>query len=68
MAKFYVRVREVHTTLYEVIDIDTPQEAIEAVQVRGSNATFIDDSLEYSHELPTDTWTVEDENGKQVIG
>ncbi len=54
--KFIVYVREVHVQAMEV-RADTPEEAKKLVEAGEGDA--LDDCLEYSHTLDSDTWTVE---------
>lgn len=62
--KFTVMVREVHVVTYEV-EAEDADAAIDA-------ATGCDNgdqlNIEYSHTLPADTWSVEDEDGNLVKG
>jgi hypothetical protein len=68
MASFTVQVREVHIAFYHV-EASTGEEAL-AIAANDLNDERIeyDSGLEFSHHLPSTTWTVEDENGKQVVG
>lgn len=63
MPKYLVDVREVWTQTVE-IEAPGPEEAIAAVQEGGGD--YLDDSLEYSHTLDSDGWTVEEK--KQHAG
>jgi len=54
--KYRVDVREVHIQGIEV-EAESEEAAIRAVQA--GEGTFIDDALEYSHALDSETWTVD---------
>lgn len=56
MAKFVVGVKEVHIQLVEIDDVENAEEALEIVREGGGNT--LDDSLDYSHTLDSDTWTI----------
>jgi hypothetical protein len=66
MPNYVVAVREVHIAYYDVSDASDPVDAIKAVKERRANTTYVEGALEYSHELDSSTWSVEDEEG-QVI-
>lgn len=59
MAKYIVRIREVHIS-YREVEADSVEEAI--AEAGGATETM----LEYSHTLDTDHWDVEDEHGNIV--
>lgn len=61
MAKYIVRVREVHISYREVV-AESPEHALQAVQENNGEETL----CEYSHNLPVDTWDVEDAEGNIV--
>jgi hypothetical protein len=69
MASFTVQVREVHIAFYHV-EAATGEEAlaIAANDLMDERVEYVDPGLEFSHHLPPTMWTVEDENGKQVVG
>jgi hypothetical protein len=69
MDSFTVQVREVHIAFYRV-KAPTGEEAlaIAANDLNDERIEYVDSGLEFSHHLPSTTWTVEDENGKQVVG
>ena len=52
--RFVVAIREVHVQLVEV-DAASREDAITKVAAGGG--TEIDDTQEFSHRLPPDTWT-----------
>jgi hypothetical protein len=54
--KFHVMIREVHVQTVEV-EAESEQKAIEKVQE--GEGEYLEDSLEYSHTLEPDCWTVE---------
>ena len=54
--RYLVTVREVHTQMVRVDAVDP--EAAKAV-VRDGGGEYLDGTLEYSHTLDCDTWTVE---------
>jgi len=56
MAKYIVVKREVWTQMVEV-EAESELEAIQSVE-RGEGED-ISDTLEYSHTMPVDSWTVE---------
>ena len=67
MAVFTVQVREVHIAFYHV-KAATGEEALAiAANDLMDERVVYEDCLEFSHHLPPTTWTVEDENGKQVL-
>jgi len=55
--KYIVLKREVWVQPIEV-EADSEPEAIEAVRF-GAKGDYLDDGLEYSHDLGTNMWTVE---------
>jgi len=55
--KYIVTIREVHTQMVEV-EADCQESAVRAVQE--GEGTYLDNTLEYSHSLAPDTWTVEE--------
>ena len=61
MAKYTVRVREVHVAYHEVT-AGSPEVAIHIVKKGGGELV----NTEYSHTLDTDTWDVEDNDGNIV--
>lgn len=58
--KFIVMVREVHVQMVEV-EANSEADAIERVN-RGEGST-LDNTLEFSHRLNTETWTAEKQDG-----
>ena len=56
MPEYIVKVREVHV-MDVVIEADSKEEAIAAVT--DGDGEYQDDSLEYSHTLEAEDWTVE---------
>jgi hypothetical protein len=58
--RYIVTVREVHTQMVQVDAVD-PDDA-KAV-VRSGGGEYLDNTLEYSHTLDCDTWTVEQVDG-----
>ena len=60
MKKYIVGMREIHIQNVE-IEAESPEEAIE--RVADGEGDFVDNSLEYSHTLNTDTWTVKEKKG-----
>lgn len=56
MKTFIVSVREVHVS-HRQVEADSPEDAIQRVQ-DGEDEEI---SMEYSHSLETDTWTVVEE-------
>lgn len=63
MKKYTVLVREVHVSHREVY-AETPEDAVREVAESGGEEEV---ALEYSHTEPTDTWSVLDDRGKEVI-
>ena len=61
---FLVGVREVHLRFYSV-QAESEEEARDLVNQRAPEVTDIEE-LEYSHELPQDTWSVEETPDKQL--
>lgn len=57
MAKYIVNVREVHIQMVEVEAVDE-EDAIE--EVRKGGGTYLDNTLEYSHCLDPEYWTVDE--------
>ncbi len=55
---FTVGVREVHLRYYTVV-AENEDDAKELVNRRAPEATDLEE-LEYSHEMPQDTWSVEE--------
>jgi hypothetical protein len=55
--KYTVAVREVHIQLVEV-EAESASEA--KIRVAKGEGDFLDNSLEYSHSLDPDTWTVDE--------
>ena len=65
MKKTYlVGVREVHLRFYSV-QAESEEEARDLVNQRAPEVTDIEE-LEYSHELPQDTWSVEETFDRQL--
>jgi len=60
LRRYTVTVREVHTQMVQVDAVD-PDDA-KAV-VRSGGGEYLDNTLEYSHTLDCDTWTVEQVDG-----
>jgi hypothetical protein len=60
LRRYIVTVREVHTQMVQVDAVD-PDDA-KAV-VRSGGGEYLDNTLEYSHTLDCDTWTVEQVDG-----
>jgi electron transfer flavoprotein alpha subunit len=58
MPKFLVNKREVWTQMVEVDAKDAEEAKFLVSRGRG---LMLDNTLEYSHDLPTDCWTVEEE-------
>jgi len=56
MPKYIVNVREVHT---QMVEIEAKDENDAKQNVREGKGTYLDDTLEYSHTLDPDGWTVE---------
>jgi hypothetical protein len=56
---FLVSVREVHVQQFRV-EAETENEAL--IKVSSGDGECLDNALEYSHSLDTDTWTVEEES------
>ncbi len=56
LRRYLVTVREVHTQMVRVDAVDP--DAAKAV-VRDGGGEYLDGTLEYSHTLDCDTWTVE---------
>jgi hypothetical protein len=61
--RYSIGVREVHFRYYTV-EADNEDQAKELVDQRAPSAVD-DELLEYSHELPQDTWSVEEIPDKQ---
>ena len=64
MSKFIVTIRECHTqdVLVEAVD------AVEArLKVMDGDGQMLNDTLEYSHTLPPDTWTVASEISEDLV-
>lgn len=61
---YLVGVREVHVRHYKVA-AQGEDEAINLVRTRGSEVTDLEFS-EYSHELGSDTWSVEEEKEERI--
>lgn len=63
MAKFFVRVKEIHESIIEV-DAETSFEALEKVYEDLQAGVYPDDlCTEYQRTLPKEEWIVEDEKG-----
>ena len=60
---FLVGVREVHARWYEV-EAEDEEQAKDLVNQRAPGVTDLE-ILEYSHELDRDTWSVEEQPGKE---
>ena len=58
MPEYRVKVREVHVQDV-IVTADSPEEA--TAKVQEGEGLYVDNSLEYSHTLDPDTWTVEEE-------
>lgn len=56
--KYFVGVRETNIRYFSV-DANTPEEARALVVKRGPEVTDLE-TIEYSHELEPDTWSVEE--------
>lgn len=61
--KYRVLVREIHISTMEVEEASSPEDAILAV-VAGQSVEL---TCEYSHTLDSDTWSVDDAYGKEVL-
>lgn len=57
MKEYIVNVREVHIQMVSV-EAESPEEAI--LIVAGGGGEYLDDSLEYSHALDREYWTVDE--------
>lgn len=62
MPKYHVLVREVHVSTMKV-EAEDGEAAIRAVAGGGGEELI----CEYSHTLDSDTWSVDDENGEEVL-
>jgi hypothetical protein len=62
MAKYFVMVREVHVSMRE-IEAKSPGEALGMV----ANGDGTEVHCEWSHALPPDTWSVEDDHGNLMF-
>ena len=57
--KYLINVREVHTQMVQ-IEAESKEEAIQLVKEGSMKAIYLDGTLEFSHTLGTDTWTIEE--------
>jgi len=60
LRRYLVTVREVHTQMVQVDAVDP--DAAKAV-VRSGGGEYLDNTLEYSHTMDCDTWTIEQIDG-----
>jgi hypothetical protein len=54
--RYIITVREVHT---QIVQVDAANAVAAMEAVRDGGGQYLDNTLEYSHTLDPDTWTVE---------